>query len=93
MLAEAKMYGDMAELFKAIDYPILQASMLYQITEVEDLLGMMIELGMTRMQHIPMCYILSSISKFVRKHGGKVQTTQAQRTPQMCWYSAIIYTS
>lgn len=58
MLAEAKMYGDMAELFKAIDYPILQASMLYQITEVEDLLGMMIELGIQNISHPLTAYSL-----------------------------------
>lgn len=58
MLAEAKMYGDMAELFKAIDYPILQASMLYQITEVEDLLGLMSELGVRDISHPLTAYAL-----------------------------------
>jgi len=58
MLAETKMYEDMAALFEAIDYPILQASMLYQITEVEDLLGLMSELGVRDISHPLTAYAL-----------------------------------
>ena len=58
MLAEAKMYGEMAALFDAIGYPILQASMLFQITDVEDLLGLMSGLGVRDVSHPLTAYSL-----------------------------------
>lgn len=41
MLAEAGLHQEMAELFVKIDYPVLQASMMTAITDVESLLAMM----------------------------------------------------
>lgn len=40
LLADAKKYDMLAALFVGVDLPILQASMLFELTEVGDLLGM-----------------------------------------------------
>ena len=40
LLADTKKYDMLAALFVEVDLPILQASMLFEITEVDDLLGM-----------------------------------------------------
>lgn len=51
LLADAKEYNELAALYVGIDLPILQASMLSEITEVDDLLGMTERLSEMQIPH------------------------------------------
>lgn len=62
LLAKAGMYQEMAELFVKIDYPVLQASMMTAITDVEALLAMI-----ERLLTMEVPYPLTSFS-ILREH-------------------------